>query len=282
MPWNKVGSYKMSFQLFNGDVEVLATPIEVLLELKVQTIWEGREDSQNYGANLELGPDDNAAWIGAGVAVGDEVRIYFDCLNAADWQVQVFDAHWSAITLPWGSNQFNASNSNISGGYVKFAVTDAIYAQLTSQQYWGKSIILQGQHAVFTKIELVREISQEVTVWEGNVDLGAWSVNYEVKPNDMFVTNPISAGQKLRFYVTPTSDWWQMQLFNGHWGGMVLPESAAGNNNLNAGSNTITPEGYIEVTVTDLMVEELTTMIDWGYAMIIQGESLIVTKIAFM
>ena len=282
MPWNKVGSYKMSFQLFNGDVEVLATPIEVLLELKVQTIWEGREDSQNYGANLELGPDDNAAWIGAGVAVGDEVRIYFDCLNAADWQVQVFDAHWSAITLPWGSNQFNASNSNISGGYVKFAVTDAIYAQLTSQQYWGKSIILQGQHAVFTKIELVREISQEVTVWEGNVDLGAWTVNYEVKPNDMFVTNPISAGQKLRFYVTPTSDWWQMQLFNGHWGGMVLPESAAGNNNLNAGSNTITPEGYIEVTVTDLMVEELTTMIDWGYAMIIQGESLIVTKIAFM
>lgn len=98
----------------------------------------------------------------------------------------------------------------------------------------------------------------------------------------MFITNPISAGQTLRFYVTPTADWWQLQLFNGNWEAMVLPESSAGNNNVNAGDTTISEDGYISITVTDLMVEEFTTKIDWGYSMVVQGESLILTKISFI
>ncbi len=157
--------------------------------------------------------------------------------------------------------------------------------------------LIDDQHLLFTgsgytPLELYTEeevfvpggggTPTETVVWEGSEDLGAWSLNLEIKPNDMFVTNPISAGQTLRFYVTPTADWWQLQLFNGNWGGMVLPESSAGNNNVNAGDTTISEEGYISITVTDLMVEELTTKIDWGYSMVVQGENLILTKISFI
>ena len=41
MPWCKKGDYEMSFHLFNGDVETVATPISVLLERNIVTIWEG-------------------------------------------------------------------------------------------------------------------------------------------------------------------------------------------------------------------------------------------------
>ncbi|MBQ7899120.1 MAG: hypothetical protein IJ307_04630 [Bacteroidales bacterium] len=199
------------------------------------------------------------------------------------------------VTSGWWSNDW--TGANIQTGDERF-VDNGDGTFTLAINFEGDPIldVLDEQHLLFTgggytPLELYFEeevmtggggTPTETVVWEGSEDLGVWSLNLEIKPNDMFVTNPISAGQTLRFYVTPTADWWQLQLFNGNWGGMVLPESSAGNNNVNAGDTTISEEGYISITVTDLMVEELTTKIDWGYSMVVQGENIILTKISFI
>ncbi|MBR2855953.1 MAG: hypothetical protein IKB85_00795 [Bacteroidales bacterium] len=209
------------------------------------------------------------------------------------WQVRILDGHWSIGNADSNDITPNTPDKFVDNGdgTFTFVVDLQSYPEegdklvttvdekhllfsgsgfIINEMYWEEEVIVDGSKP------------KEIVVWEGSEDLGVWSLNLEIKPNDMFVTNPISAGQTLRFYVTPTADWWQFQLFNGHWGGMVLPESSAGNNNVNAGDTTISEEGYIAITVTDLMVEELTTMIDWGYAMVVQGENIILTKISFI
>ncbi len=214
-----------------------------------------------------------------------------DFAKTADWfQIRILDGWWSV-----GNNDANDITPNYEGLVDNGDGTFTIEVDLSAnpdlvavldekhllfagdafqilEMYWEEEVLVPGGGGTPT----------ETVVWEGSEDLGAWALNLEIKPNDMFVTNPISAGQTLRFYVTPTADWWQMQLFNGHWEKMVLPESSAGNNNVNAGDTTISEEGYIAITVTDLMVEELTTKIDWGYSMVVQGENIILTKISFI
>ena len=214
-----------------------------------------------------------------------------DFATTADWfAIRILDGWWSV-----GNNDANDINPNYEGlvdnGDGTFtievdlsanpdlvAVLDAQHLLFAGdafqilEMYWEEEVLVPGGGGTPT----------EIVVWEGSEDLGSWSLNLEIKPNDMFITNPISAGQTLRFYVTPTADWWQLQLFNGNWGAMVLPESSSGNNNVNAGDTTISEEGYISITVTDLMVEELTTKIDWGYSMVVQGENIILTKISFI
>ena len=214
-----------------------------------------------------------------------------DIQPSGDWfQIRILDGWWTV-----GNNDANDITPSYEGlvdngdGTFTFVVDLAANPDLVAvldekhllfagdgftilDMYWEEEVLVPGGGGTPT----------ETVVWEGSEDLGAWSLNLEIKPNDMFVTNPISAGQTLRFYVTPTADWWQLQLFNGNWGGMVLPESSAGNNNVNAGDTTISEEGYISITVTDLMVEELTTKIDWGYSMVVQGENIILTKISFI
>lgn len=211
------------------------------------------------------------------------------------WQVRILDGHWSIGNADSNDITPNTPDKFVDNGdgTFTFVVDLQSYPEegdklvttvdekhllfsgsgfIINEMYWEEEVLVPGGGGTPT----------ETVVWEGSEDLGSWSLNLEIKPNDMFVTNPISAGQTLRFYVTPTADWWQLQLFNGHWEGMVLPESSAGNNNVNAGDTTISEDGYISITVTDLMVEEFTTKIDWGYSMVVQGESIILTKISFI
>ena len=115
-----------------------------------KTIWEGEADPQNYAVNLELGGDDNSDWRNAELTVGQTIRVYFNLVDAAKWSIQIFDAHWGGMIAP----QWNQDNSDGSLGYIEFEVTDAIHAAFTSSQYWGKSIILQGEGLIFTKITL--------------------------------------------------------------------------------------------------------------------------------
>ena len=211
------------------------------------------------------------------------------------WQVRILDGHWSIGNADSNDITPNTPDKFVDNGdgTFTFVVDLQSYPEegdklvttvdekhllfsgsgfIINEMYWEEEVLVPGGGGTPT----------ETVVWEGSEDLGSWSLNLEIKPNDMFVTNPISAGQTLRFYVTPTADWWQLQLFNGHCEGMVLPESSAGNNNVNAGDTTISEDGYISITVTDLMVEEFTTKIDWGYSMVVQGENIILTKISFI
>ncbi|MBO5562588.1 MAG: hypothetical protein J5939_02600, partial [Bacteroidales bacterium] len=117
----------------------------------------------------------------------------------------------------------------------------------------------------------------ETVVWEDTpVDLGNWSINWELKPASMFADAGLSAGMTLYVYVTQTADYWQIQFFDGHWNGMDM--GMGNGNNSNAEFYTIEND-RIAIPVTADVAEKFTTITDWGYCGIIQGENLIVNKI---
>ena len=124
-------------------------------------------------------------------------------------------------------------------------------------------------------------LEQNITViWEGEEDLGSWSNQPYLGADGAFVDAGLAKGDKIRIYYTPTADWYQIQVFGGHWEGMTFPE-------LN-GTNTISPEtipnytGYFEFTVTADNIGILNTVGGWGGALLAQGESAIVTMITMI
>ncbi len=99
----------------------------------------------------------------------------------------------------------------------------------------------------------------------------------------MFVDAGLKAGQIIRLYLTAYNDWWQVQFFDGHWNGQSEIGNATGlgnGNNINSGIyNLEEHNGAIEIKATPALVEQLTTLCDWGYCWILQGEGCSATKI---
>jgi len=120
-------------------------------------------------------------------------------------------------------------------------------------------------------------IPAEVTIWEGSQDLGSWSINFEIS-GDCF-KGQAAAGKLVRWYVEPYADWFQIQIFDGHWGGLAFTNNGS-SNNFNSGQAQWTEHPtYFEVELTADEAERLNTLYDWGYCMIVQGESCVLTKI---
>lgn len=115
-------------------------------------IWEGSIHQTDYEGSLELGGDDNSSWIDAGLSVGQTIKIYFTA-DSADWQIQWWGGHWGDMLTP----QLNATTNPeaMTDGFVAVEVTEAMHANLTQSQGWGKSVILQGKAITFTKITLL-------------------------------------------------------------------------------------------------------------------------------
>ena len=276
MPYNKIGTYPIKFELLTGEVEVCPTQIEVLLQQNISTLWEGNVDFGAWSINWEVPAD---AFTKIDLKVGQEIRYYVTPTDAW-WQFQLFDGHWAALPVDEstdGTNNINTNKMDISAGYIHIKVTDDILTKFTTFVDWGYSGIIQGESLILTKIEVVEEVPQEKVIWEGNVDFGAWSVNWEV-PSDAFTKIDLAIGDEIRYYVTPTDAWWQFQLFDGHWAALPVDESTDGTNNINTNKMDISA-GYIHIKVTDDILTKFTTFTDWGYSGIIQGENVILTKI---
>jgi hypothetical protein len=119
----------------------------------------------------------------------------------------------------------------------------------------------------------------ETFLFQGSQDLGSWSINWSLTPADAMVQAGAKAGDILRIYGTPTADWWQVQMFDGHWGGMDL--GLGNGNNVNPNIYDLS-EGYIAIELDADRAEKFTTLTDWGQYGIIQGENFIVTGISLI
>lgn len=108
----------------------------------------------------------------------------------------------------------------------------------------------------------------KIDVWKGSLDMAAWSVNHEMKPNSMFVDAGLEAGMTLRLYFDVYGGDSKIKLFDGHWGKLFE-------------GNEIVPDsdGVITLSVDADLATKLTTLIDWGYSFIIQGTDCTLTKI---
>lgn len=125
-----------------------------------KVIWEGEEYSgDDYNNNIQLGGEED--WVNAGLEEGQKVRVYFTTSDEENWQVQVFDGHWNALSELGldgdKNNQFNAENTPnaLKKGYVEFEAKGDIYTKLTTKAWWGYAIILQGKKVTFTKVAFI-------------------------------------------------------------------------------------------------------------------------------
>lgn len=270
MPWNKAGMYNIKFLLFDGDVETVATQIEVGLELDITTIWEG----SSY-VTWASGAVTSLSWGGydfSGVKPGTVLTAHFEVVDS-DTQVRFGNGSWQALpTTKTFAGADGEGNISVAEGttYIAVKLTAADIAELQN----NGGLVMCGTGYKITSITLTTEISQEKTIWEGIADPQNYEVNLELGGDDNsdWINAGLQVGQKIKVYFdlqNPAE--WEIQIFDAHWGGMVAPQWNQDNSD---GSL-----GYIVLDVTEAVHTAFTTQANWGKSIILQGEGIIFTKI---
>lgn len=112
------------------------------------TIWSGSSyTGSDYQNNLELGGEDD--WVNAGLAEDSTIRVYFSADDASDWSMQLFGGHWGDMIARFDQD---SNPSAPSDGYVTLQVTPEIFTNLTTKQWWGSALIVQGKGLTITEI----------------------------------------------------------------------------------------------------------------------------------
>lgn len=275
MPWVKAGSYSIKFSLFSGDEETLATPIEVQLERLFTTIWEGSEHIAWSGMQ-EL------AWGGydfKGLKPGTILIAHYTLDADQDyWQMRFGNGSWNS--LPSGISA--ASSLDQSDGNIPLTEGSTYYAlTLTAEDIAmlnnDGGLVMTGTNYTLTKVELVSEISQEKTIWEGSADPQGWAVSPELGGDDCsdWINAGLTVGQVIKIYCTCSdpSDW-AVQIFGPHWGDMLCEKISNENWDISV--------GYVQLEVTESILENLTTQAGWGKSIILQGNNVIFTSITLL
>ena len=303
MPWNKVGSYNIYFDLLNGDREMVATPIEVLLEINYITGWEGNtEITWNVGGRVCVTAD-----MFEGVKPGSKMRFYYTQKDQVWAQAQINYGDWSGITFPEiGSNTlvptdiYGWFSDGILDRCTEVTLTKEILDNIQAKKgdYGDENIknvglLIQGSDLIFTKVEILQEISQEITIYEGPTAL-TWgddgrfglAMNY---------FEGLNAGAKMIVYFSQTDAWGQVQFNDGWWanGAVSFPElGGAYLNTDNAGGKDVTK---MELTLTQELLDHIKATAGdyWGtnsnyhngdtrVAFVIQGSDWIIEKITIL
>ena len=117
----------------------------------------------------------------------------------------------------------------------------------------------------------------ETYYWEGSEDLGSWS-NQPYLGGDGALAGHLEVGDQIRIYYTPYADWWQFEVFDGHWGGLSFPE-LGGTNKVTA-NNTDPGANFFAFEVTEANIGALTSSQGWGGILVLQGESVVINGLS--
>ena len=281
MPWNKAGMYSLSFHLFDGDVETVATQIEVGLELDIKTIWTGNE-------HLVWSGMQTLAWGGydwSTVKPGTILTAYFTLDEAADyWQVRFANGSWSS--LPSGLEAApGEGNIPMTPGttYYSIKLTAADVDMLVNQG----GLVMTGANYTLTEITLTTEISQEVTLWEGELVADDWANQpYALSDAGIELQNAgATAGQVVNFYLEPIEPAWKLEIVEGHWGPTYCSFCSVGNDTEGGKFTEYDLDangGKIKVTLTQAMLDAAFTQQWWGGTFVLNGDNVKVTKITLL
>ncbi len=169
--------------------------------------------------------------------------------------------------------------------------TQLIIGVPTTAKGGSKVRLVSSNGEITYSIDFIPNTEVTTVLWTGAADLAGWSWNWQVGDGAQGADNPkmfsdmdLQEGDVIRIYLTNYNEWWQVQFFDGHWAGQAEIGNATGlnnGNNINSGIwNLAEHNGCIEIPVTAVLKEQLTTFNDWGYCWIMQGEGVVVTKIA--
>ncbi len=220
-------------------------------------IWTGAGDVGSWGAMSDL------SWGGydwSTVTAGTDLTIHFVEYETADyWQMRFGNGSWAALPGSGGDISLEAGAKSYT-----LTLTQEMIDELVN----NGGLVMTGCNYIIGKITLTEHISLETAVWKGSLDMAAWSVNHEMKPNTMFVDAGLKAGMTVRLYFDVYDADSKVKLFDGHWGGLfdgaeLVPDAS----------------GVIAISVDDDLATKLTTLIDWGYSFIVQGTGCTLTKV---
>ena len=281
MPWNKAGMYNLSFHLFSGDVETLATQIEVGLELDIRTIWEG-EASLNWSGMQDL------AWGGydwSTVKPGTVLTAYFTLAEADYWQVRFGNGSWAS--LPSGLEVApGEGNIPMTAGATYYAIklTAADIDMLVNQG----GLVMTGANYTLTKLTLTSEISQEKTLWEGELIADDWGNQPNVLSDAGVELAAAGAqpGQIVYFYFEQIgADPWKVEIVEGHWGPTYKSICAVGADTEGGKFTEYDLDangGKFGLTLTQEILDAALTQQWWGGTFILNGDNTKCTKVTLL
>lgn len=237
------------------------------------TIWSGLVDLAGWAEKIYLDKD-----LFEGVPAG--AIMTFHIAANSGFQIQLNNCNWQSFeTLAEWDNWEGMSTISLE---LTSEILDNI---LTSDDGWSNyAMIIQGDGCIVNQIDLEWENSLETLVqfeWS-DVDMGNYSINLEGRPGNALIDAGVKSGSILRIYCTPTADYnpsdpaVHIQIFDGHWGAMTFDEINGGGQ---FNESTWGDMSLIEIKVTPDMYEKFTTLTDWGYCIIFQGNNIIINKV---
>ncbi|MCR5463586.1 MAG: hypothetical protein K6F06_03505 [Bacteroidales bacterium] len=121
----------------------------------------------------------------------------------------------------------------------------------------------------------------EKTIWEGSEIVTGWS-GKGFAEQDAFIKAGIKESDVVRVYFNaPEGNWWDIQLVDGHWSNLSVPELDGGNEI----KSDFYPSGsqMFSFAVTPEILAQLTKIDTWGNAFIINGDGNIeITRISLI
>lgn len=237
MPYNKVGTYSITFELLSGDKEVCPTQIEVLLEINRIIAWEGKTQITWGDGGRVLVPASKFL----GVTPGTVMRLYYTQVEGQWDQAQFNYGDWSGINFNGtGGTTFNQNlvPTDVYGWFtdgildrctevvLTKEILDNIEAKKGSaEDQTDLGIIIQGSGLTFTLIEILQEIPQERTLWEGKTQITWGDGGRVLIPASKF--EGLAAGAEMSLYYTQVDQQWDQAQFNyGDWSGINFDNTA--------------------------------------------------------
>lgn len=278
MPWNKVGPYELKFVLFNGDEEIQPAPINVELERAFTTYVEG-----SYPVTWGETKIMTAAQV-AELVNGEEIHIYYDVdaePNDGYTQIRMIGDGWSFNDEGNPKYQWDPMGSGIAKG------ASGVIVKIVDQELKTncvKGISLVGNGCVVTKVESVREISQEKTIWEGEAIATGWANQPYLLSDGGAELEGVEAGATAHIYFEPIDAGaaWKIQFVEGHWGDTYCSLCSIGADT-ESGKFTeydlAANGGNYGLVLTEQILSAARTVGGWGGVFVANGDNVKITKI---
>ena len=222
------------------------------------------------------------------ITVNEAVFCYFTELPAEDAEMKAGESFMLPV-----ANGDKLTGVEINGEtcqYVLSGGTNLIVSIPTTAKKGSSVRLISSNGEITYTFDFIPNTEVNTVLWTGLADLKNWTFNWEIgkgtngdnNPN-MFKDMGLQAGDVIRVYVTPVDGWWMVKFYDGHWAEHTEAGVAAGigetceisGNNYNLDEHG----GCIEFKATDKMVEQLTTLTDWGMCWVMMGQAVI-TKIS--
>jgi len=224
---------------------------------------------------------------GPDLTINEAVFCYFTELPAEDAELKAGES----FVLPV-ANGDKLTGVEINGEACQYVLSGGgqlIIGIPTTAKKGSKVRLISSNGEITYTIDFIPNTEVNTVLWTGLADLQNWSFNWEIgkgtfgdnNPN-MFKDMDLQEGDVIRVFVTPVDGWWMVKFYDGHWAEHAEAGVAAGIGEtceINADKwNLDEHGGCIEFTATAKMVEQLTTLTDWGMCWIMMGQAVI-TKI---